>query len=86
MFRQTIAGGGEERATLVDTRTQNFEPAGGLPGRVFIPRGRSDGKHPCAECYDCQWCPDTRCAVCRSSCEGGCRNTAEAAGHHATKR
>ena len=42
-----------------------FEPAEGLPGKVFVPRGGGKKKHPCPDCCECQFCPDARCAACR---------------------
>ncbi|MBI5016127.1 MAG: hypothetical protein HZB55_11675 [Deltaproteobacteria bacterium] len=50
-----------------------FQPAGGLPGLVYVPEPHGAKKHPCAECFECQWCPDSRCAACRGGCEEGCR-------------
>ncbi len=44
---------------------ERFRPVEGLPGRVYIPVRRGTAKHPCPECYVCQWCPGTRCAACR---------------------
>ncbi|MEZ4601492.1 MAG: hypothetical protein R2940_17015 [Syntrophotaleaceae bacterium] len=29
-------------------------------------------KHPCPDCRQCQWCPDTRCAMCLRT-TGSCR-------------
>jgi hypothetical protein len=45
-----------------------FESIEGLPGRVFVPRPRGRKKHPCPDCYECQHCPDARCAACRKGC------------------
>jgi hypothetical protein len=42
-----------------------FRELEGLPGRIFVPCSRGRKKHPCAECFECQWCPDTRCTACR---------------------
>lgn len=47
---------------------ERFKPAGTLPGKIFVPAPRGGKKHPCAECFECQWCPDSRCAACRGGC------------------
>ena len=48
---------------------EKFEVVPGLTGRVFVPEGGRLRKHPCPECYACQWCPDARCAACREGCQ-----------------
>jgi hypothetical protein len=47
-----------------------FQALDVLPGKIYLPRPRGKKKHPCAECFECQWCTDTRCAVCRPECGG----------------
>jgi hypothetical protein len=37
----------------------------GVEGLVYVPQ--DDGglkKHPCEDCYFCQWCSDNRCDLC----------------------
>lgn len=37
----------------------------GIDGLVFVPEDTGAAKkHPCADCYRCQWCSDNRCALC----------------------
>ena len=49
---------------MVVERLQQFDQAGRLPGKLFIPTGGKAKKHPCPDCFDCQWCSDTRCEAC----------------------
>ncbi|MBW2180618.1 MAG: hypothetical protein JRG81_09650 [Deltaproteobacteria bacterium] len=44
-----------------------FVQINGLKGKVYVPDERPDSKkqHPCKDCYACQQCSDTRCALCR---------------------
>lgn len=42
-----------------------FKPAGILPGKIFRPVGCGAKKHPCPDCFECQWCSDERCGACR---------------------
>ncbi len=58
-----------------ETTGEKFEVIQGLTGRVFVPEGGRLRKHPCPECYACQWCPDARCAACREGCPGRDRPT-----------
>jgi len=46
----------------------------GLNGSVYVPDPPPGAprKHPCAECFSCQFCSDERCGVCREG-RGGCR-------------
>jgi hypothetical protein len=46
-----------------------FRELEGLPGRIFVPCSRGRKKHPCGECFECQWCSDTRCTACRGEVE-----------------
>ena len=43
----------------------------GIEGLVYEPEAtpRSRRKHPCSDCYACQWCSDAKCAACR---KGSC--------------
>ncbi|MGC4122723.1 MAG: hypothetical protein QM765_50760 [Myxococcales bacterium] len=55
-----------------------FKRMKGVVGLVYVPdEDGGEKKHPCADCYSCQWCSDERCRLClrgkaRRSC-GGCR-------------
>jgi tRNA (cytidine/uridine-2'-O-)-methyltransferase len=42
-----------------------FAPANGIPGKIYLPEGGGAKKHPCPDCLECQWCADSRCAMCR---------------------
>ena len=46
-------------------REERFRPVEGLPGKLYVPRSGKRCKHPCADCFSCQWCGDSRCAACR---------------------
>ncbi len=60
---------------------ERYHPApAGLPGKIFIPQSRGEKKHPCADCFECQWCADARCASC---CER-CRKEKELSGKEGT--
>ncbi len=38
----------------------------GVTGLVYEPdTTNAPKKHPCADCFSCQWCADTRCVLCR---------------------
>jgi hypothetical protein len=45
----------------------------GVLGRVFVPEKVQDSekKYPCADCFDCQWCDEERCRVCRKRVKCG---------------
>jgi len=35
-------------------------------GLIYVPECRNCiKKHPCRDCFSCQWCGDERCRVCR---------------------
>ena len=37
----------------------------GIPGLVYEPDPNPEGsKHPCKDCFFCQWCSDSRCESC----------------------
>lgn len=43
-----------------------FRKLPGNRGMIYIPeRRRRDSKHPCLDCFSCQWCSDDRCNRCR---------------------
>lgn len=53
------------RGMAVSQREERFQPVAGLPGKVYVPKPCGPRKHPCDECFSCQWCGDARCSVCR---------------------
>lgn len=37
----------------------------GFTGNIFVPeRNPGKKKHPCRDCYSCQFCSDERCELC----------------------
>jgi len=44
----------------------SFVSVPGLKGKVYVPEKPQESlkKHPCRECYFCQFCSDDRCRVC----------------------
>ncbi|MHB1351576.1 MAG: hypothetical protein C4563_08395 [Desulfobulbus sp.] len=35
-------------------------------GMIYLPECKEkDKKHPCRDCFSCQWCGDERCRACR---------------------
>lgn len=43
-------------------------------GLFYCPKAGGAKKHPCPDCYFCQWCSDSRCGLCRKipgSCPTG---------------
>ena len=42
------------------------ELPGGI-GKIYVPDDTDgkDRKHPCPDCFYCQWCSETRCRPCR---------------------
>lgn len=62
----------------------------GLPGKVYVPdaRPKNRKKHPCRDCYACEFCSDDRCRVCRrGKGEGDCHQSVECGiGHGDTKK
>ncbi|KPJ98173.1 MAG: hypothetical protein AMJ60_09135 [Desulfobacterales bacterium SG8_35] len=35
-------------------------------GMIYVPEDVSGRKkHPCSDCFSCQWCGNERCRVCR---------------------
>ncbi len=41
----------------------------GVTGKLYVPEltGCPPGKHPCPDCFSCQYCSDDRCNICRRS-------------------
>lgn len=53
------------------TGNMAFQKLPGNRGLVYVPeRGKCAGKHPCRDCFSCQWCGDERCRVCRPLAAG----------------
>ena len=52
-----------------------YERIPGKVGLIYVPpkADNESKKHPCPDCFVCQWCGDTRCVSCRGSCSGGKR-------------
>jgi hypothetical protein len=44
----------------------------GVKGKAFAPDARrsSPKKHPCQNCFACQFCGDDRCTICRAPASG----------------
>jgi hypothetical protein len=37
----------------------------GVEGLVYVPEDTGGAKkHPCRDCFCCQWCSDNRCGLC----------------------
>lgn len=37
----------------------------GLPGKVYVPDKKGHPcKHPCKDCFSCEFCSDDRCRIC----------------------
>ena len=41
----------------------------GIPGKIYVPDvdPRAKKKHDCDDCFDCQWCNDSKCEQCLRS-------------------
>lgn len=49
-----------------------FQKLPGNLGKIYIPNlAETEKKHPCPDCFACQWCGDQRCHTCRA--KGGRR-------------
>ncbi|MCG8688574.1 MAG: hypothetical protein MI892_27135 [Desulfobacterales bacterium] len=50
-----------------------FVKVPGLPGKVYVPDTKKDctKKHPCKDCFSCEFCSDDRCGVCRKKKKPG---------------
>lgn len=48
-----------------------FERIAGIPGKCYRPEGCGRRKHPCRDCFSCQFCSEERCALCRAEGRGG---------------
>jgi hypothetical protein len=55
-----------------------FVKVPGLPGRVYVPdpAPQDRKKHPCKDCFCCEFCSDDRCRVCRRG-KGDCHRSGE---------
>ena len=53
----------------------SFVSVPGLNGKVYVPEKPQGSlkKHPCKECYFCQFCSDDRCNVCLGSKKCECK-------------
>ena len=52
-----------------------FVQINGLEGKVYVPDEKPEAtnkKHKCKDCYSCQVCSETRCALClgQGECTG----------------
>jgi hypothetical protein len=56
-----------------------FRPLPGNKGMIYIPDDVRPGrkKHPCPDCFACQWCGNERCRACQSRRCGKCRKAPE---------
>ena len=37
----------------------------GFAGNIYVPeKNKVKKKHPCSDCYSCQFCSDERCELC----------------------
>ena len=53
----------------------------GIEGRVYVPDDEArPKKHPCVDCFDCQWCSDARCESCRKKATCGRRKRQKSGG------
>ncbi|MDW7772236.1 MAG: hypothetical protein SCH71_05025 [Desulfobulbaceae bacterium] len=44
----------------------SFQKLPGNKGLIYVPDCiKCPKKHPCRECFCCQWCGNERCRVCR---------------------
>jgi len=52
-----------------------YERIPGFEGLFYVPpkADNESKKHPCPDCFVCQWCGDSRCVSCRGSCNDGKR-------------
>ena len=62
-----------------------FQKLPGNRGMIYVPEGGcGKKKHPCPDCFSCQWCSNERCRSCRGgkSCrqkKAPAENTGESA-------
>jgi hypothetical protein len=43
-----------------------FRRIDGVEGLLYVPEENcAPKKHPCRDCFRCQWCSDNRCTLCR---------------------
>jgi len=78
MWNQTEGEGKEEikesseKREFIDEDGNRFAVTD--QGLFYCPKASEAKKHPCADCYFCQWCSDSRCGLCRrdaGSCPSG---------------
>lgn len=44
-----------------------FKQLPGNQGMIYVPDSKPNSKkHPCPDCFSCQWCGNERCRTCRS--------------------
>lgn len=41
-----------------------FKKLKNINGEIFIPNKQKEKKHNCEDCFNCQFCSDTRCRNC----------------------
>jgi hypothetical protein len=46
-----------------------FVTVANVTGKIYVPERsfQNPCKHPCPDCFSCQFCSDDRCGVCRGS-------------------
>ncbi|MCJ7604201.1 MAG: hypothetical protein MUO63_22210 [Desulfobulbaceae bacterium] len=45
-----------------------FKQLPGNQGMIYVPDSKPDKKkHPCPDCFFCQWCGNERCRTCRAN-------------------
>ena len=45
-----------------------FKQLPGNQGMIYVPDSNPDKKkHPCPDCFFCQWCGNERCRTCRAN-------------------
>ncbi|MCL7487137.1 MAG: hypothetical protein M8357_03040 [Desulfobulbaceae bacterium] len=43
-----------------------FRKLPGNRGQIYVPEcNRCEKKNPCPDCFNCQWCGNERCRLCR---------------------
>lgn len=52
----------------------NFEKIPGTNYKLYVPKpNNKPKKHPCADCFNCLWCADEKCAACLNK-KNCCKN------------
>ena len=65
-------GNSSKKTEFIDRDGNRFAVT--AKGMVYCPKATTAKKHPCPDCYFCQWCSDSRCGLCRKvpeSCPTG---------------